>query len=772
MYMRTMITILLLLGNGIISFAQSFSLSGKVLDKAKTPIIGASATIISSSNETNLRKGAITLESGEFQLENIPQGRYSLEVSCLGYSKYLQEIVLDKSVHIGEVILEEMSFGLEDVVITAQSVERFADRKEYKLTNAEKAQYSSALSALEFLPKIQVLDQDVTTIDGKSVKILINGVPSTPIELSSIAPNNIAKIDYYTQPPVQYSNMGLGAVINVITKKNENGGSVGINTQNAVTTGFGNNLVNLKYNFGRSQVGVTYNISYRNYDKRRLDEFLSYSTSEHSYSKYKIGKNGPYAYEDMLAEINFNNSKPDDYLFSTKVSFKSFDRRRSSFQDITSKLDDVELLKTGESSDKDKYTRPVIDLYFSKIFNEKHEIICNLVGTGYASKYDYTYKELHNKVIDFETETDISTDKYSLIGDVLYSFKLPKTQLFAGTRYLYNYSKQNNLPALNEIITNEVYSYAGFTGMFGKKVNYNISAGVNNNMLTTLDNKQYNFVYFRPQLRLGYFINSSSDLTLNYEVNTQNPSISNLTYNPYYKDPNYIYAGNSNLKPSNTHNVSLVYFKGFKKFIISTELGYEYAKNAIAPVFLSNKTDIIETFGNLDYAQNMKANLFLQWYPFANNLLRLRLYTEVFHQRNKLENAEWNYTGYRVVPSAYLAYKKWGFQLLYQSEKKTVIGQTVRSNPSMAFAELSYQPINDMTVMAGIRYPFYNSWKQTSETRGTDLITRWETERIINNANMVYINFVYNFSFGKKKSDVKLKMKNEDKDSGILLRNN
>ncbi|MGL5546236.1 MAG: carboxypeptidase-like regulatory domain-containing protein, partial [Tannerellaceae bacterium] len=252
--MRTMITILLLLGNGIISFAQSFSLSGKVLDKAKMPIIGASATIIGSSNETNLRKGAITLESGEFQLENIPQGRYSLEVSCLGYSKYLQEIVLDKSVHIGEVILEEMSFGLEDVVITAQSVERFADRKEYKLTNAEKAQYSSALSALEFLPKIQVLDQDVTTIDGKSVKILINGVPSTPIELSSIAPNNIAKIDYYTQPPVQYSNMGLGAVINVITKKNENGGSVGINTQNAVTTGFGNNLVNLKYNFGRSQV--------------------------------------------------------------------------------------------------------------------------------------------------------------------------------------------------------------------------------------------------------------------------------------------------------------------------------------------------------------------------------------------------------------------------------------------------------------------------------------------------------------------------------------
>lgn len=769
---KFLILLLVLCSNSSISFAQSFSLSGKVLDKAKTPIIGASATIICSPKETNLRKGAITQESGEFQIENISQGRYSLEVSCLGYSKYLQEIVLDKSVNIGEVILEEMSFGLEDVVITAQSVERFADRKEYKLTNAEKAQYSSALSALEFLPKIQVLDQNVTTIDGKTIKILINGIPSTPIELASISPSNIAKIDYYTQPPVQYSNMGLGAVINVITKKKENGGSVSLNTMNAVTTGFGNNLVNLKYNFGRSQVGVTYNINYRNYDKRKLDEFLAYTTEEHSYQKYKIGKNGPYAYEDMLAEINFNHSKADDYLFSTKVSFKSFDRRRSSYQDIASNLDDVELLKNGESHDKDKYTRPVVDLYFSKIINKKHEIICNIVGTGYESKYDYSYKELYNNVVDFETETDINTDKYSLIGDVLYSLKLPKTQFFAGTRYLYNYSKQNNLPTLNEIITNEIYTYAGFTGMLGKKVNYNVSAGINNNMLTTLDNKQYNFVYFRPQVRLGYFINSSSDLTFNYEVNTENPSISNLTYNPYFKDPNYIYTGNSDLKPSNTHNVSLTYFKGFKQFIISAELIYELSKNAIAPVFLSNKTDIIETFGNLDYAQNMKANLFLQWYPFANNILRLRLYTEVFHQRNNLKDAEWNYTGYRVVPSAYLAYKKWGFQLLYQSAKKTVVGQTVRNNPSMAFAELSYKPMNNMTVMAGIRYPFYNSWKQTSETLGTHLISRWETERIINNANMVYLNFVYNFSFGKSKSDVKLKMKNEDKDSGILLRNN
>lgn len=88
----------------------------------------------------------------------------------------------------------------------------------------------------------------------------------------------------------------------------------------------------------------------------------------------------------------------------------------------------------------------------------------------------------------------------------------------------------------------------------------------------------------------------------------------------------------------------------------------------------------------------------------------------------------------------------------------------------MAYAELSYIPMKAMTITAGIRYPFYDAWKLTSMTYGTELMSRIEAERIINNANMVYLNFVYNFSFGKNKPNAKIKMKNEDEDSGILNR--
>lgn len=766
---RTIVATLLGILFPVSAWAQGW-VRGVVVDSVNSPVAGASVRLY-QEHDTSSRKGGTTNRNGQFELEKIADGKYILNISFLGYEDYSTEIAVAGNTDVGLIILKERPLDLDEVVVSASLVKRFADKKEYRLTSAEKSRYSSALSALEFLPKIQVLDQSVSSVDGKAVKILINGIPSTPIDLSVISPEDIAKIDYYTQPPVQYSNMGLGAVINVVTREKQNGGSVGVNTQNAVTTGFGNNVVNFKYNWGHSQIGVTYNINYRNYNKRVLDEEMAYSVGGTDFEKRKSGRNSPYAYEQQMAEISFNNAKADNYLFSAKLSFNSLNRRRSSVQDILSSVDGKESHKTGESQDKDKYISPVMDMYFSKSFGSKHELIVNLVGTYYKSDYDYEYQELQEAEPDFETATVIHTDKYSVIGEVLYTYKMKTANLYAGARYMYNNSIQNNLPSNNKITAHEIYSYLGITGMWGDRFNYSISAGVNNNIFTTIENKTYNFTYFRPQVKLGYFIDPSSDLMFNYEINTENPSVSSLTYNPYYKDPNYIFVGTPRLTPSNNHDFSVSYFKGFKKFIINAEVGYSYTKDAIAPIFQSDHTNIIETFGNLDYAQNMKASLFLQWYPFANNVLRLRLYSEVFHQINKWGASKWDHTGYSIIPSVYLAYRQWGLQVFYQTQKKSLIGQTTRNIPSMASVEFSYKPIKNLTLTGGIRYPFYDSWKQVTSVSGTSLLRRTETERIVNNANMVYVNLVYNFSFGQSESGVKLKMQNRDKDSGILNRN-
>jgi len=153
--------------------------------------------------------------------------------------------------------------------------------------------------------------------------------------------------------------------------------------------------------------------------------------------------------------------------------------------------------------------------------------------------------------------------------------------LYIGTRYMYNNSTQINLPANNQILTNEIYSYAGVSGLWGDKFSYSISAGINNNIFTTIENETYKFIYFRPQIKLGYFIDQSSELALNYEVNTENPAVSSLTYNPYYKDPNYIFTGNPNLQPCNSHTYCCPTSKELKNLLLTLKLAIRTQKTAL-----------------------------------------------------------------------------------------------------------------------------------------------------------------------------------------------
>lgn len=665
-----------------------------------------------------------------------------------------------------EVKTDSLSTTLDEVVVTADMVNRFSDHKDYILTRSEKQQFPTAIQAIQTLPKIMVSDLTVSSSDGKGVKILINGVPSSSVDLASIPSENISKIKYYSQPPIQYSNMGLGAVINVITKK-QTGGSMMLNTLNAVTTGFGNDVASLKYNWGRSTLGVTYNINYRNYNDRRLDEYISYSLEGNQYTKSRTGRKSPYAYEQHMAELSYSNVKIDDYVFNAKFSLGALNRRRSSMQDFVMNRLGTDILGTATSHDKDKYLNPSLDLYFNKVFG-RHELNFNAVGTYYNSSYNYDYAESGIEE-GFKTKTYIETDKYSLIGEGWYGYVInPKTKFLLGVRYAYNTASQKNSDETTA--TNEFYTYAGLNGMLGKKWNYSLSLGLNGNYFKDMNGRHHDYYYFRPQLNVAYFIDRSSELTLNYEVNTLNPTISQLTFNPYYKDIDYLYAGNPDLKPQNSHSISLSYFKGFRKFIINPELSYIYAKSQIAPVFSVTDGVIEETIDNLKWMQYYKASLFMQWMPFANNLLRLRLYSEVMHTRNCYKGHEWNHTGYTIAPSVYLNYKKWSAEIFYQTETEMLSGQILTTRPSMAKVEVSYRPIPTMTVGLGIRYPFYDSWKESKMTFGTNIISTATAERIKNNANMVYVNFIYNLPFGKPSKAPKQKITNTDKDSGIFNR--
>ena len=747
--------------------AERFDIRGVVTDNSGNGIAGCTVIIV-NPQQSLYYKAVSSNGEGAFAFDGIPAGAWKINVSMLGYKTHVRDIELTADLDLGTIMLEEDVQTLKKVVVTAEMVERFGDRREYSLTNAEKQQYGSALKALEFLPKIIISDQTVASMDGKAVKILINGVPSDSKDLSVISPELIERIVYYDNPPIQYSNLGLGSVINVILKHRTTGGSVGVNTLNAVTTGFGSNTLGLKYNFGNSQIGLTYDMRYRNFDRRQVDEMLNYTVGGQNFHKDKTGLEGLFKMAEHLGELTFNNAKADDYLFSAKVSLKSLDYENAATQEVTSNSSKSTF--TGSSRDVNSYLRPSIDLYWSKNFAKRHNLMLNVVGTYYSTRYDYTYQEMPVAVTGFSSATNIETDKYSVIADAAYGFKLKAAQWVSGVRYNWNENRQRHLTEGNRLETHDIYVYSGLTGMIGKKVSYNATLGFNDYIFTTISGQRYDFPYFRPSLRLGYFISRSSQLNFRYEVNTQTPAVSELTYNPYYKDVRYIYVGNPELKPANAHNLNLTFFKGFTRTVFNASAEYIYSKDAIAPVFVEDGTHIVETFANLDWSQALKGSVFIQWTPWKSNILRLRMQAQVTHAVNSYNGEQWSHTSFLLIPMANLSYKKWGLEMFYQSPRKTLSGNLLNYESSMVRGELTYKPVKDLTLGLAIRYPFYKYWEGWQEVVGTSRMARKETERIHNHSNMVYLTLVYNFSFGNKGIKTDRKVNHEDTDSGILNR--
>jgi len=83
------ISIFLFLFVSTLANAQSFTLSGKVVDENKNPLAGASILV------KEIKKGASTDFEGNFSF-NLEKGTYTVEVSFLGYNTFLEKITLSK----------------------------------------------------------------------------------------------------------------------------------------------------------------------------------------------------------------------------------------------------------------------------------------------------------------------------------------------------------------------------------------------------------------------------------------------------------------------------------------------------------------------------------------------------------------------------------------------------------------------------------------------------------------------------------------------------
>jgi hypothetical protein len=746
-----------------------FAQKGRVIDGNNEPIIGM---IVALKNVDSTFVKAVTTDlDGGFDLKSDIRP-YLLDFQHISY---LPKNLISEADDLGDILLTDKSYEFGEIVVRPEDMKQFETHKNYWLSEKDLNKYVDFLHALNEIPLLSVdMNNKLSYMGMSAVKILLNGVNSTENELSTLNPQDIAKIEVYDTPPARFAAMGLTSVVNIVTKKNITGGSVGVNLQDAFHPVYGNNSIGINYNYGNSRWSFNYDNTVRRNKEVQLSQDLVYNFQGEEYSKTKEGIVSPFDWDVNSFQSGYMNQKQDSYQFNITGGFEVQRRMEKNDQYVTYSNKLKFLSRNLEDNNYKKYT---LDVYYNKIINDRSDFLLNLTGTCYDNELLSNYYEVNQDSGStyFDSYSNISGKKPSLIADMRYSHSMKTGTLSFGVRdYLQHNSQDIETGGSTETdissLSNQVYSYGEFSGQIKDKFYYRTSLGMEHSYFKKEGINSFSSFYFNPRIRLTYMIKKNLQIFTIYGLNTTTPSISMLSETPVWLDNKYVFRGNSNLKPYRTHSFLAGSYYNISQFTFTMNLSYNNSPDAVLPYFKNGNDAVLQTYDNMNKSEQYQGVAVVSCYPFKSKVLLLKLTGMLTKYKVDGIDFNWTHNSGRLISNIQLNWEKFGVDLFYQTSSKAITGQLLRKLPAAAYGEFHYRPTKGMTMGIGWRYPFFDAYKEGTETHPAALVHSISTTSTKDYANMVYFRFSYNFSFGRNTKTSQKKINNEDTDSGILSR--
>ena len=242
---------------------------GKVIDK-KTKEALPYVNIVIRDTVNKIITGGITDETGNFNVNDIPEGNSIIEVQYIGFKIYSKKINITKKakiINLETIALEEDSATLDEVVVRAET-STVVQKVDRKVINVGKDLTSAGTSASELLNNIQSVNVDSQSGDislrgNGNVRVLVDGKPtniSSAQLLKQIPSTSIKSIELITNPSAKYNPEGMSGIINIILNKNANMGFNG-SLDTGITVGHYaryNASTNINYKTGKVNFFANY----------------------------------------------------------------------------------------------------------------------------------------------------------------------------------------------------------------------------------------------------------------------------------------------------------------------------------------------------------------------------------------------------------------------------------------------------------------------------------------------------------------------------------
>ena len=227
-----------------------------VTGQENKPLEYASVGVYRMADST-LVTGALTDAKGNFAVENLPYGKFYIEVAYVGFKKSRVNNILltpkSKDANIGNINIVESTTNLSEVEVvgTRSQVEYKLDKKVVNVSSNLTASGGTAVDALQNVPSVQTdVDGNVLLRGSSNYQVLIDGKPTTlqgTEALQQIPAGTIENIEIITNPSAKYDADGVAGIINVVMKKQKFSGISGIVNASGATIPQYSSDFNLSY---------------------------------------------------------------------------------------------------------------------------------------------------------------------------------------------------------------------------------------------------------------------------------------------------------------------------------------------------------------------------------------------------------------------------------------------------------------------------------------------------------------------------------------------
>ena len=747
--------------------SQNSTIIGKVIDENDEPIPYVSVAVY---NSEKLITGTITNDNGMFTLKvEQYEKELCLVIEFVGYIKEKIKVVPNKSkIDLGDIVLKENVVMLEDVVVSSTAVSH-KSTVEHTTINASANMASSKGSALDILSassSVSVQNNEVSIRGNKNILVLMDGIPTTVTDLSSIPAANIKNIDIITNPDASYDSEGTGGIINIITKKENAKGFSGVVAANYGFNHFVTANAAFSYNNKKASYRFSYNTKYE-------DDII-----ESSLNRF-MKQSGNIIDQQMVSNrYTFNNNinLGADFRINKKntltIDFKYMSPKLNVKQDLHNIIESNDIVNEENRHNDVTWNRDNIEgivMYRHIIKPEVSDIsFRGSVSKIWGARPSYYY--VGDEPVNYSNSggspfiSNFQTD---------YKYKLSQGTLSAGAKLTYRsndvyhefFSMENGEWIYSNTFSNDMFhtelipaAYVMFASKNIGKFSY--KAGLRGEYsIVTLDSSHENLhkskddIFIAPSLSGTYRISEKQDLSLAFSRRIGRPTYPQLI--PYMSmvDAMTYEQGNMNLNPEKSSKLDLSYNITGEKFNLFADAYFNYTEDYISQITRIVDSLLITTYINSAY--DMKSGLDISLKIFPVKWMTATLSANTFYVKTKghdaldIDNEGWSNNSNILID--FLPSKNTDIQLQYFIMTPQYYPQLTTSFTHKMNVGLKQKLMKGAMTLSLLVTDVFNTytWEVHSFNSVYDLINMSRQK-----SRMLWLGISYNFnSYKQKKAD-------------------